>query len=341
MVEDILDLLKTYNKGTITELELRHALKTFGSIKVYATALHQLESRGILSPIRKANSFVREGEVIANKWRINKGKIYSSLVVERHKLQSKLPQCISLDEYSGLSEEQWIMDVPWIERLAPRVDSLLYQENLSLAEISWRLVEDEKWIEYKNGKALLERLQIMSKLKIAVTPDPVMFGFFASPADIENWKHLIVENKGCWYRLMGLNAATGYHTCIYGAGWKVVAGISFFPKQLGPGEAIKYEKNNKCHEYTYFGDLDHEGISIWYAVHEKVGARPSTSLYRQLLNCPQVTGKETQRCNQEALEAFLSYFTAEECDAIQNLLAHGRYIPQEALDGEVNCEYNE
>ncbi len=335
--EQLTLILQNHKKATIGELELRTLVSGNYSFLEFVEAVRQLEAEDILAPVKSHGFTERHQITLANRWRIQRRRIQRDLVLERSRQQQHMNPRVSLTSYNNLGEARWILDKSWVEAVSRYLDNCTEDwTTMSLPELSWRMVGNEKWIEYEGGKALLERIGIWSEMKPDPMPDPVMFGRTLLPICVPNsprWRHLIIENKAVWYRLMALANNGPYHTYLYGAGWKITAGISEFPRQLGI-ESL----GSRSHEYHYYGDLDYEGISIWHATYSRTGAVPAIGLYRALMRKNPSPGKETQRFNRDALMAFCSFFTQEETEKLESILERGLYLPQEALSTE---DYNE
>ncbi len=230
--------------------------------------------------------------------------------------------------YLSTSEKKWVEDEPWILK----IDEYLKTNGLPTAdtnssERSYELVKDEKWMDEKGGKALLERIHLFDKLKIVKTPDPLMFSL--NPQRIafnqKVHKHLIVENKATYYGLIDSLASTSCTTLIFGSGWKIVSSLRQLAQQVG------LTKNEHQHEIYYFGDLDYEGISIYYYLYEKYDVKLAIEFYQALLEKSFYKGKDHQTRNEEAIKHFLLHFTEEEQEKLVDLFQEKGYYPQEAL----------
>ena len=80
-------------------------------------------------------------------------------------------------------------------------------------------------------------------------PDPLMFAINTNIInDSREHLHLIVENKATFYALLDDIKNTVFTSLVYGAGWKVLGGITVFERQLG----LKKKHNT----FFYFGRLD-------------------------------------------------------------------------------------
>lgn len=261
-------------------------------------------------------------------YRIDKHLLNKELMEQIQSQQWKVHRSISLSAYYGLTRERFIEDLPYILK----VDRFLTEQGFPLEEAlaperSFQLVADEKWIDEKGGRKLLERLKVWEALKISTTPDPLMYALNPARLDAEVHRHLIVENKATFYGLCDSIRETPYTTLVYGCGWKIAGSVKMLPKQLSMEE--------QTHTYDYFGDMDYEGLSIWFQVYEAVNAKPALPFYEALLRTNRAEGKTNQRRNLQALEHFLTFFSEEDQSKIQGVLKSGGYYPQETLTKEI------
>ncbi len=198
-------------------------------------------------------------------------------------------------------------------------------------ERSYQLFRDEKALKDGRGGTVLERMGLgLDDLRVIPTSEPfVHFDLRHSGGDE---RVLIVEN---------LDSFISVHRClrggvpllgklmpgviIYGEGNKILSSFQFVREVPGLGESARY---------LYFGDLDHEGISIYRRLvsrYDGFDIRPWVVGYLGLLQVepdPPV-GRDHQR--KAALCAFLEGFPEPQARQIEEMLASGRYIPQEAL----------
>ncbi len=98
------------------------------------------------------------------------------------------------------------------------------QSEATAPERSFHLVGDEKWIDEKGGRKLLEAIGVWEQLKVTAMPDPLMFAVHLQQVGEQQgiYRHLIVENKTTYYAILPILSSLPYATLIYGAGWKVV-----------------------------------------------------------------------------------------------------------------------
>jgi len=91
----------------------------------------------------------------------------------------------------------------------------------SAPERSYELLGDEKWIDFKGGKALLQRIRLWDKLKINYNVDPLMVAVNSGIL----WKsahcHLVVENKATFHDCLESLNISPLTALLYGAGRNV------------------------------------------------------------------------------------------------------------------------
>ncbi len=328
MKNKLISFLEKAKKSTITLSQLESVADASETYEEFATAVFNLLDEEYIKAI-KSHGTNWKGLPIT--FRIQKGKVKQSLIDSIQQHQFQVHPAIQLQAYYSSSEKKWYEDLKWIKK----IDQYLKAHDLPIAdanssERSYQLVKDEKWIDEKEGKAILEKIQLFEKLKVVKTPDPLMYALnpkrMISNQNLH--KHLIVENKATYYGLIGTLATTCCTTLIYGAGWKISSSLSQLSQQLG------YKDEENQHEVYYFGDLDHEGISIYHHLHEKYHVKLATEFYSTLIKKPFYKGKETQTSNEVAIQHFLQNFTTKEQEMIIDLLNEGGYYPQEALAKE-------
>lgn len=246
---------------------------------------------------------------------------------------------MNLSRYYRQHEKVWKRDLPILHK----INEYLHQygevfTGHSLPELSWKLTGNEKWLEGE-GRKILEGIGLWKQVEKQIQPDPLMmavnFGIVLESTKNHAGRmlHLVVENKSIYYRLLPYLASSGMTTLIYGAGRKIVAGLSQLPRQLGVESS-----DDIHHKIQYFGDLDWEGIAIWHDLHKRYVHQPNWQLtpaipfYQSLAQCSWSQGKTNQRQQEKALKAFLTHFSSEEGERFRWQLESGFYCPQEALE---------
>ena len=316
----ILNFLKDHKNKIVYLTEIEEILS--GDIEYidFANTMNEFADMDILSPVKKYKTNNKKIP-LANAYRINKSYFRKELINEIASYQLKLNSNINLQSYFTLDEKIWEEDLPYIKRINLYLEKEgLPKEEVTAPERSYEITGNEKWIDENGGREILERIGLLEHLKINPVPDPLMFAI--NKNKIRSFKehiHLIVENKATFYALLDDIENTEFTSLIYGAGWKVLGGISVFEKQLG----LK-DQYNKIY---YFGDLDFEGISIWHGLNERRPIILCVDFYEYLL-------KENQEPNRKAIDNFLLNFNKDNKEKIMNTLEKGGYYPQEGLDKE-------
>lgn len=288
-----------------------------------ANLILDYEEKEILKPV-KSHKTNKKNPPLYNSYRINKSYFKDQLVDHIQAKTLKIHKNINLQAYFSLDEKTWRRDLPFIVMIDKYIKEKGLPENeASAPERSYEIVGDEKWIDFKGGRTLLQRIDIWSKLRITYNADPLMIAINPKMINQIEQRHLIVENKATFYDCLGNLKDTTFSSLVYGAGWKIVSNINLLYKQLG----LEDGKNR----IYYFGDLDYEGISIWYNLNDKGYLYLAVPFYQALLTKEETSGKENQRRNPEALQKFIRCFPKEEGQKIGTLVETGYYYPQEGL----------
>ncbi|MDF2925152.1 MAG: hypothetical protein K0R57_4066 [Paenibacillaceae bacterium] len=327
------EYIQTARKST---LELEELERLFAGQPVeyeaFAKAVLELERAGVLELV-KAHG--RNGKVpaLGYQYRIRRDSIVREHARRLHGYGRSLHPCIQLDRYYSLSEVEWQRDWPYIEKIDRYLRRFSLPEREAPApERSFELVGDEKWITDKGGQAVLERLGLWTKLRLLPVSDPLMLA--VNPAVLAGarlrdgeggavHRHLIVENKTTFQGLAPVLPETSFATLIYGCGRKIVGNLEMLRYQypVPGGEHLLY----------YFGDIDLEGISIWFDLRLRHPVRLAEPFYRACLAKQSVQGKEYQLRKDEAVAAFCCELAPELGSQAARGLDEGRYWPQETL----------
>ncbi len=322
----IISFLKTYKKRTIPLSDLEQQIKENVDYSVFASTIQYLTDKQILLPV-KSHGTSGKSHPLFNTYRIIKANLRESLNSEIQSYSIMVNPEINLDTYFLLSEEEWNKDLPYIKKINSYLNKKGLPSNyVTIPERSFQLVGDEKWIDEKDGKRLLERIKLWDKLKIITNPDPLMMAINPLRFSKTRHIHLVVENKATFYALLESIKETDFTSLIYGAGWKIASNIDRLPTQIGLAKDL--------HKIYYFGDIDPEGISIWHLLYEKNKIELALPFYKALLKKDYSIGKENQQKNMEAFEKFKAYFSEEEKLVIDELIHKQGYLPQEGLKKE-------
>lgn len=328
MKRRLLSILEISKKSTITLSELEKTANSHDTYDDFTTTIQALINEGFITAVKRHGTNWRG---LPNSFHIQKGKVKQSLIEEIQEMQFRVHPVIELRSYLSSSKKKWMEDKVWIEI----IDAYLQKNGLptthaNSSERSYEIMKDEKWIDEKGGKALLEKMNLWDKLKIMKTPDPLMFAINPNQllSNQSVHRHLIVENKATFSGLINSLLNTRFTTLIYGSGWKISSSLDQISKQLG----ITDKKIQ--HEIYYFGDLDYEGVSIFYHLYEKYNVKLATSFYEAMLRKPYYEGKENQTRNEVAVQYFLHDFSKEDQDVIASMFQGNGYYPQESLTKE-------
>lgn len=323
MKKAILSFLQTSKKKTITLGELERLAGGQAGYEEFASQINELMQQGILVAV-KQHGHNNKSIPLALTYRIIQSRIPAEHLSEIERYHFLLHPLIKLEGYYRLDASEWARDLPYILQIDHFLKNRGLPEHEATApERAYTLTGDEKWIDEKGGRRILERVGVWQLMKIVSLPDPLMLAVNARAWGERPSCHLAVENKTPFHALLDYLPDTDFLTLIYGAGWKVTADIVLLNKQLGLGD----------HDVSifYFGDLDYEGISIWHALDSRRKTIPALAFYRALLTQAPAKGKENQICNGEALTHFLSFFLPPEQQQIREILSSGGYYPQEGL----------
>lgn len=320
MYDKLVEYLKSYKKKTIKLSELEKLPDGSANYENFESSVKRLVEDDIL--IEKGGKL----NALALSYGVNHYKLQKDKLDEINNYILKFSKEIDLGDYFKLSEETFYKDLPFIKAVDEYILSNGFPESyVTSQERSFNILGDEKWIDEKNGKRLLERIKVWDKLKIVNDSDPLMLAINQKGFERSVHYHLIVENKATFLALMDILRETDYTTLIYGCGWKIVSNYYMIDKQLN----LK-DKN----EFMYFGDIDKEGISIWNSLNEKMKVNIALDFYKELIKKDYSIGKKNQKRNDESINNFLNFFTGSEKEVILNMINNGGYLPQEGLNKE-------
>jgi hypothetical protein len=320
----LLSYLQTYKKATVSLDDLESVFHGEQlSYDEFATLILEMEEKGLLKMVKSQG---RNGKPLslAYQYKIVKTSLRNSHHQQLHQYRVQLHPLIKMDRYFALDSEVWEEDIPYLLKIDHYLrENPLPQETVPAPERSFELVGDEKWITEKQGKDCLERIGLWEACKIIPVADPLMLAINPNTFSNGDHNHLIVENKTTYQALLPTLPDTSFTTLIFGSGKKIIKSIELFHHQL----PIK----NAHHTFYYFGDLDYEGISIWHTLGKKQEMKLALPFYQECLQRTYAHGKQTQRRNEEALTAFLQFFSPLEQQNIETMINDGGYIPQEVL----------
>ncbi|RRD94170.1 hypothetical protein EII17_09430 [Clostridiales bacterium COT073_COT-073] len=267
---------------------------------------------------------------ISSKFRIDKTALYKEEWALIRRMELELDSRIHFDYYYKYPQEIE-KDKEILQKIHHSIQEETIFEELYLPELSLRLVGDEKWLEYKEGKQFLKKIGLWERFTVGDRYEPIAFALnpvFLSNVQMKSaedriYYHLIVENKTTFKQVMNILVWTELTTVIYGQGYKIISSCRMLEDQL-PLEGK--------HQILYFGDFDKKGIEIFDALTRQIEVRLHQELYQALLKKTAVRGHENQNCAKEKIERFCSQF--EGAKELIQLIENGSYLPQEMLSEE-------
>ncbi|TGA98909.1 hypothetical protein E4665_06170 [Sporolactobacillus shoreae] len=312
-----------FPKMTINLEELEQLFTPiYDSYADFADALRKFENEDVLVMIRAAGRTDRTPS-LAYRYRINKNALKSDYHKELQHYRARMHKAISLDGYYRGDPGLWEKDLPYLLKIDHYLKAHGFPEDqVPAPERSFELVEDEKWIDENGGKELLEKINLYPRLNIIPVSDPLMFAINPQLINESEHIHLIVENKTTYQGLLPVLKETSFATLIYGCGKAIVKSIDQFAMQY-PIKAV--------HHFFYFGDLDWEGLSIWYSLNRRQAAQPALPFYQACLRKEAAVGKAYQHLRNAAADAFFPFFSEGQIRQMRTALHEGNYYPQEIL----------
>lgn len=211
------------------------------------------------------------------------------------------------------------------------------QPQVTVNERSFEVFGYEKWLLSVHGQKFMQRIKItLDDLWCYQTYEPFFFFALKAADGSEKLNVLIVENKDTFFSLKKLlqdgictwNGIT-FHLLIYGEGRKIQKSFSFF---------WELEQYRHCETtFYYFGDLDPEGILIWFDLQKDIDVevKPFTYFYEALFEKFASTAPKLhsgQTLSKEAVAAFLDGFRLQNVTNIRRMLEQRCYLPQEGLN---------
>lgn len=324
-MDKLTHFLSTYNKSKITILQLADQCPNL-SYEAFAQEILRLEEQQMLTAVKAAGMNGKQ-PLLANVYKINKMLTRQNLLQQVKQLKKTVHPAIWVEYYLAKNLDELQRDLVALQQLNTYLQQNGFPTTKALAqERSFEIFKDEKFITEKGGQQFLEKLKVWDLLEIWPIADPVSFAINPMCFNKEEHKLLIVENKATFYSLLPALKESSFTALLYGQGNAINGTIDVLPEQL----PLNYEKV----QFYYFGDLDAEGIYIWYSLSQKYNVLLATPFYKTSLQKDAAKGKEYQRKNKEAIEAFIRFFSQDEANKIVEMLQDGFYYPQEILNAE-------
>jgi hypothetical protein len=321
--ELVLQFLTKHPRRTVSLGEIERVIPGGMEYADFAGSIQKLMEDEVLLPISSQGTNQAQPP-LPIKYRIHKRTMQADFFEEIRKRQLSLHPTINIECYFKGSEAQWNREQAWLDRLEAYLTAYgLPTTEASVWERSYEIMGDEKWIRDGGGGSFLQQVGVYEKLRIVEIAEPLMFSLNPDRIHDTHCYHLIVENKTTFDALADVLPETDLLTLIYGAGKGFLNSITQLEKQLHL-ETVR-------HTLYYFGDLDLEGITIWYLLNQRRPVPLALPFYQALLSKEFHQGKENQRRDAKAYEQFVQCFAGAEQGKIHNLFDKQGYYPQEAL----------
>jgi hypothetical protein len=297
----------------------------------FGQAMADLETEGIIEGIKSSKKHMVHRNLF-NRYQMGekKEKLNPAILAD---LLSGYNPAINTSFYFKNAQE-WEVASPYLKKIS----SFLNQKKedagwISLNERSYDLFGNEKFLASKEGKVLLKNSGLtIDDLCCFQTSEP--FFYFLHPSvPLENI--LIIENKDTFFSLKRLLQDGVYDwdnkrfsLLIYGEGNKITKSIEFL-------EELEIDEQVPIY---YYGDLDPEGISIYYRTKSKTkrDIQPFKLFYEALWERKNNSRKwANHRCSLEALQEFLSHFPHDLANELEVFLNSSGCVPQEGLHLEM------
>ncbi|MBO8137129.1 MAG: hypothetical protein H0Z40_03180 [Desulfotomaculum sp.] len=332
-------------KYVIDKLGLNEYWDRHGGYYSFAAAIESLVEEGVIRPVKSwkqngMNPALFKGYQVI----LQEDKLDADLI---HILSTQYHPDINVSYYFNHKSE-YQQDKDYLSAL-----NTFLKQNTALSELpaitvnerSFQIFHDEKWLLSKHGHNFLQRVGLtLQDLRCYPTYEP-FFYYQRQNRNAQEVNVLIVENKDTFFSLKTLFqegiyswAKIPFSLLIYGEGRKIEKSFSFF---------WELEEYKSCHvNFYYFGDLDPEGILIWYELQrqERVDIRPFVFFYdtlvKKYLHVAQPLKKE-QTVSTEAVQAFLAYFSSGRSELIREMLRGNLYLPQEGLNYQLLKELSD
>jgi len=341
MIQDIYtsiaNKLKNYKNKTIdirkllllsadTEKDINY-IKAFYYIE-FENAIEKLCTDGKLKPkgrIKKGDKIHSSFYVTAN---IKNNKNDNKTILEISKLNLK-----SLDYYLK-NQEIYRRHRKYINKLNEYYSSNP-KPRLTSNELAFKLFNDEKFFENPNTGVNLG-LEILQNLKMTYedfnsyrTQEPFFYYIKGSFFEKSIRNILVIENKDTFFTLIKKCYCDVFDMIIYGEGKKIISSFELAPEfNIKPADTIRY-----------FGDVDAEGFYIYKLFKEKF-TQYNVGLYKPIYetlldqfgfeDLPKLKTFMKDDVFNGAVDIIKEEFDVAYSQKICDILANGRYLPQEA-----------
>lgn len=349
---DQIERLLQNTSRTVTDVELQQLLQ-IQDYSHFHKEVEKLIEDGILVPVKSSKQNGRRPPLY-NKYRIIKPEEdYSRYLEAIRRLNPVLSITSYLQKPDLYKKHQQILE--GISRYLWVSQDLLNQP-MSRKERSFSIWGQEKLLD-KRMSLVKEVLRFNGLaedfLNYYDTPEP-FFEYFHDRREVKTI--LIIENKDTWFTLRKLMQETGenilagtaIHVLLYGEGNKITK-----PRALEEYRAMMLGGVKEEVRFLYFGDLDWEGIRLFYRTREANGSldiKPFSALYYLMIDLAKKSSEKNelpQSPDTRGVTGPLTEFLSDLEEGygeppwifsgtfLSDLLAAGRYIPQEIINYQV------
>ena len=334
-------------KKTISDEELQQILQE-SDYGIFHTEVEKLVESGVLVPVKSSKTNGRLPPLF-NRYRIVKPQEdYTIYLVSIRRLNPHLNIAGYLQRpelyYKHLEIVEGISKYLWFAQ-----DLLDWP--MSRKERSFSLWGREKFLDEQ--MALVREVLKFNGLEEDFlnyydTPEP-FFEYHHSHGELKTV--LVIENKDTWFTFRKLMQATGnnnisgtvVNVLLYGEGNKITknGALEEYRATMLGGQCGQNVSTQCRPKFLYFGDLDWEGIRLFFRTREANPAldlKPFSSLYRLMLELAEsveLPKSLDQRGVVGPLPEFLSLLGIPEEESLRALLAEGKYIPQEIVNYQI------
>lgn len=324
-MEELKQFLTRYKPSKISLLQLAEQCPKL-QYEQFAQIILQFENQHILTAI-KAGGTNGKHPLLANTYKINKTIMLQNVREQVKQLKKIFHSAIWIEYYLTKTIQELEQDLLALQQLNDYLQNNPLPKQKALAqERSFEIFHNEKFITDHGGKQLLEKVKVWDLLAIWPIADPVSYAIDPLKFSTSLYKFLIVENKATFYSLLPALKESVFTALIYGQGNAINGTIQVLQEQL----PLNYENV----QFYYFGDIDAEGISIWYLLQQKINATLALPFYQACLQKDAAQGKDYQKKNASAIGAFLRHFDEASQRHIEKMLQDGFYFPQEILKAD-------
>lgn len=291
---------------------------------------------GQVKPVKISKMNGKKPALYREYWILEEKKDYSNYIKE---IKYTFCPMMSVDYYLA-HPDVYEKERPYVLRLNEYLKECRIQTEMpeSWNERSFEIWNREKFLDREQGKTILKHCGLSTEvLNVYETAEPLAYytNTRETPQNL-----LILENKDPFFSMRNILLrghtkilGTNIGTLIYGAGKRILRSFQDFDLCAEP--YMKYSENT----ILYFGDLDYEGVGIYENLAEKFRQRWKIQPFRQAYMAMMKKAEhvhtlpETKEFQNRSIgTAFFSYFDEKTVRKMMDVLASGKYIPQEILN---------